>query len=78
MIGRGVGSSSIRVPATGQDIENVIAVSQYFHLPRCRLAFAEAGLEDVGASYARYLEWRDIYSIAREVPAVAAYWLGVR
>lgn len=59
-------------------LKRVIAVSQYFHLPRCRLAFAEAGLEDVGASYARYVEWRDIYSVAREVPAVAAYWLGVR
>ena len=64
--------------AETHDLKWVIAVSQYFHLPRCRLAFAEAGLEDVGASYARYLEWRDIYSIAREVPAVAAYWLGVR
>ncbi len=64
--------------AEAHNLKRVIAVSQYFHLPRCRLAFAEAGLEDVGASYARYVEWRDIYSVAREVPAVAAYWLGVR
>ncbi len=59
-------------------LRRVIAVSQYFHLPRCRLAFAAAGITDVGTAYAHYVEWRDVYSVAREVVGLAAYQLGMR
>ena len=54
---------------------SVVAVSQYFHLPRCRLSLKRAGFSDVSSSYARFVELRDIYSIAREIPAYLKYLL---
>jgi vancomycin permeability regulator SanA len=51
----------------------VIVISQYFHLPRSRLAFTRAGFERVCSSYARYWEFRDLYSILREIIALPVY-----
>ena len=56
-------------------LTSAIAVSQYFHLTRSRMAFRDAGITQVGTAHARYFESRDIYSIAREIPALAKYWL---
>nr|WP_315489392.1 YdcF family protein [uncultured Rhodoferax sp.] len=56
----------------------VLVVSQYFHIPRCRLAFSQAGLGPVYAAHAPYFELRDIYSTAREVVGYAAYLGGAR
>lgn len=56
----------------------VLVVSQYFHIPRCRLAFAQAGLAPVFSAHARYFELRDVYSILRELVGYAAYLGGVR
>lgn len=61
-----------------QGLGTAIAVSQYFHLPRTRMALREAGIATVGTAHARYFDPRDIYSIAREIPALAAYWFGYR
>lgn len=52
---------------------SVLVVSQYFHIPRCRLALSLAGFERVYAAHAHYFELRDVYSIVREVMAYAAY-----
>ncbi len=52
-----------------------IAVSQYFHLLRCRLAFRRAGIAHVSCAWPRFFEWRDLYSTAREVPALVKYAL---
>jgi len=57
---------------------SAIAVSQYFHVPRCRLALRRAGITPVYGAHARYAEWRDVYSITREVTGYAAYLAGVR
>ncbi len=54
---------------------SVRAVSQYFHLSRCRLALKRAGFTTVSSSYARYTERRDLYALIREVPAFAKYFL---
>jgi vancomycin permeability regulator SanA len=56
----------------------VLVVSQYFHIPRCRLALSQAGLAPVFSAHARYFELRDVYSIFREVIGYAAYLGGVR
>lgn len=53
----------------------VLVVSQYFHLPRCELAFHRAGIVAVFAAYPQYLEWRDVYAVAREMVALPAYAL---
>jgi len=61
-----------------QGKHRVIAVSQYFHLPRIRLALRQAGAVDSGGAYPRRWFVRDIYSSFREVPGYLAYWLGVQ
>ena len=57
----------------GMKKPSIVAVSQYFHLPRCRLLLKQAGFQDITSSYARYFELRDVYSTAREIPAYAKY-----
>jgi vancomycin permeability regulator SanA len=54
---------------------SALAVSQYFHIPRTRMALRRAGFKRVDGYHARYSEWRDIYSIAREVVGFVVYAL---
>jgi vancomycin permeability regulator SanA len=56
----------------GED-RSVIVISQYFHIPRVKLAFSKAGFKRIGAAYPKYYELRDVYSLLREVPAYALY-----
>ena len=56
---------------------SVFVISQYFHIPRCRLALSRAGIDQVYAAHARYFELRDIYSVLREVIGYAAYLGGI-
>jgi vancomycin permeability regulator SanA len=53
-------------------------VSQFFHLTRAKLTCRREGIDVVGGLAPRYFEARDIYSLAREVVAVPAYWLRAR
>jgi vancomycin permeability regulator SanA len=62
--------------AAQHHIASVLLASQYFHLPRARLAFRRAGMRVAGTIHARYAEPRDLYSLAREVVGYAAYLLG--
>jgi len=57
------------------DLHSVIVVSQYFHISRTKLAFAQEGLPGVGSAHPDYFEARDLYSIAREIPGYAGYLL---
>ena len=54
---------------------SALVVSQYFHVPRMRLALKRSGVAPVFSAHARYFERRDVYSIAREVVGYAAYLL---
>ena len=54
---------------------SAIAVSQYFHLPRCRLAFRRHGIREVGTAGPDYAEWRDLFSVPREVLGLVKYAL---
>lgn len=56
---------------------SVLVISQYFHIPRCRLALTRVGFEPVYAAHAHFFELRDIYSIFREVIGYAAYLTGI-
>lgn len=58
--------------------KSAVAVSQYFHVPRCRLALRRAGIAPVYGAHARFFEVRDVYSIAREVVGYPAYFFGAR
>jgi len=53
--------------------KSVVVVTQYFHIPRTRLAFGKVGFKHIGAAYPKYYELRDIYSLLREVPACIYY-----
>jgi len=52
---------------------SVVVVSQYFHLPRARLAIRQEGLVDAGGDYTRRLFLFDVYSSMREVLGYLAY-----
>ena len=55
--------------------QSALVVSQYFHVPRMRLAMKRSGVTPVFSAHARYFERRDVYSIAREVVGYGAYLL---
>lgn len=55
-------------------LEEVIAVSQAFHVPRSVLALKAAGCPKVGQAAPVYWELWDIYSVLREIPANIFYW----
>ena len=51
----------------------MVVVSQYFHLPRARLAIRQEGLVDAGGDYTQRLFVWDVYSSMREVLGYLAY-----
>lgn len=55
--------------------QSAMVISQYFHVPRMRLALQRSGITPVFSAHARYFELRDVYSIAREVIGYGAYLL---
>jgi uncharacterized SAM-binding protein YcdF (DUF218 family) len=54
-------------------LKSVLIISQYFHIPRCRLAFAKFRIEPVYWSHAPFWSLRDFYSVPREVIGTCAY-----
>jgi vancomycin permeability regulator SanA len=54
---------------------SAMVVTQYFHVPRMRLALKRSGVTPVFSAHAPYFELRDVYSIAREVVGYGAYLL---
>jgi 1-acyl-sn-glycerol-3-phosphate acyltransferase len=53
--------------------EPVIAVTQFFHVARSRLALRQAGFVEVGGAAPSFVEWRDFYSLPRDALAYLAY-----
>ncbi len=94
LIDRGVPSAAIIVDSDGattaasarncaalmakHGFTRVTVVTQYFHVPRTRLALRAHGITHIGSAHAQYVELRDLYSIAREVAALPAYWFKTR
>ena len=52
---------------------SALVVSQYFHVPRARLALQRAGVTKVYSAHARYFELRDFYSVPRELVGFLRY-----
>jgi uncharacterized SAM-binding protein YcdF (DUF218 family) len=50
---------------------SVIAVSQFFHVPRLRVLLAGEGLAVEGYVHADHFELRDVYATSREVAAIS-------
>lgn len=59
-----------------ENIHSVLAVSQFYHLPRIKLAYRAAGWEvrTVPATFSRVIP-ETPWLVAREVPAFWTYWL---
>jgi vancomycin permeability regulator SanA len=56
-------------------LRSVMVISQYFHIPRAKLALSRFGIVTVHTAHANIFELRDVYSLLREVPACAQYWV---
>jgi uncharacterized SAM-binding protein YcdF (DUF218 family) len=54
-------------------LKSVLVISQYFHMPRCRLAFGKFDVDLVYTSHAPFWSIRDFYSVPREVVGYADY-----
>ncbi len=54
-------------------LHSAMIVTQGFHVPRTRFAFARVGITRLAWVHARFWEPRDLYSIARELPALVKY-----
>jgi len=54
---------------------SVFVVTQYFHLPRSRMALHKCGVTDIASAYPYFFEPRDVYSIAREMAGIGKYAL---
>lgn len=64
--------NTIAVMQTEQ-MKSVFVITQYFHVPRSKLALSKLGVSPVYNSHPRYFEARDIYSTVRELPAYLMY-----
>jgi vancomycin permeability regulator SanA len=53
--------------------QSAIAISQYFHLPRTKLALQRFGVKTVYTAHADFFELRDLYSTVREVFSYGSY-----
>lgn len=62
--------------ARARGLKTAFVVTQYFHVPRTRLALARFGFKDLHWAHARYWDVRDVVSVPREVLGVVDY--GVR
>jgi vancomycin permeability regulator SanA len=52
-----------------------VVASQFFHIPRMKLALEKHGLHAVGQVHSQQFEARDVYSTLREVAGYASYAL---
>ncbi len=61
--------------ARAHGLASALVATQYFHVSRTSLALRRQGLLVAGTAHADYAEWRDLYSLMREVPGLAVYAL---
>ncbi len=50
-----------------RNIKSVLVVSNYYHISRTVFAFKENNILEVYSAHANFFEWRDMFSIPREV-----------
>lgn len=92
LVKRGVPASAVTMDSVGVDTRatavnaaaimrakgwrSATVVSQYFHVPRSKLALSQEGVAEVRGAHPAFFEARDLYSIPREVIGYAAYTSG--
>ncbi|PJJ18521.1 DUF218 domain-containing protein [Janthinobacterium sp. 67] len=55
--------------------KTAMVATQYFHVPRFRLALERSGIAVSGNVHAPYFELRDLYSVPRETVGYAVYFM---
>ena len=55
--------------------KTAMVATQYFHVPRFRLALERAGISVSSQVHAPYVELRDLYSVPRETVGYAVYFM---
>ncbi|KKO63102.1 hypothetical protein VM94_02847 [Janthinobacterium sp. KBS0711] len=55
--------------------KTAMVATQYFHVPRFRLALERSGIAVSGNVHAPYFEMRDLYSVPRETVGYAVYFM---
>jgi vancomycin permeability regulator SanA len=55
-------------------LRTAFVATQYFHIARTALALERQGVKVTGTRHARYVEFRDVYSLAREVIGYLIYF----
>ena len=89
LVEAGVPEDRIHVDAAGNDtfltarnasrfmseegMRSALVISQYFHVPRAKLALERFGVSPLYSAHADIFELRDLYSIPREVIAFYTY-----
>jgi uncharacterized SAM-binding protein YcdF (DUF218 family) len=58
-----------------KNLQKALVATQYFHVPRTMLALERNGVQVSGNLHPRFFEFRDLYSIPREVVAYVGYML---
>jgi vancomycin permeability regulator SanA len=48
------------------DVQDVLVISQYYHISRTKLAFRNRGIQNVYGAHCDYYELRDLYGLFRE------------
>lgn len=56
-----------------KNLRSVMVISQYFHIPRARVALWRCGVSPVYWAHAHYFEARDFYCIGREIGGFPVY-----
>lgn len=94
LVSQGVPEANIRVDSHGVDtrhtakharalmtkegLESAKAISQWFHISRCKLALKQADIETVSGSAPKYFEELDLFALPREVLGWWAYFLRLK
>lgn len=91
LVSKGVPASAIWLDHTGNNTydtarnvalimqanhwQSIMVVSQFYHVPRVKLALHRVGIENVYGAHARWITWQSVFWLLREVIAYPVYFL---
>lgn len=55
--------------------KSIMVISQFYHVPRVKLAFNKIGFSEVYSAHARWITWQSFFWLLREVAAYPVYLL---
>jgi vancomycin permeability regulator SanA len=64
---------NVRLFMKAKHLTSALVVTQYFHISRTKLALKRMGIVHLGNAHPRFVELRDIYSLAREGIGYVSY-----